>query len=458
MLHQDGRLSSFISLLFLAPFFFGCGHQDKFPNRPLTLICPWAAGGGTDRVSRQLAVHLEADLGVPVNVINATGGRGVTGHSRGLHARPDGYTMVLATVELNMMHWSGLTELTYRDSTPLMSVNEDAAALIVRTDAPWKSLSDLEAEIRSKPKQLTASGTATGGIWHLALAGWLLDAGMNADDVTFVSATGAGPSLRELIGGGLDMVCCSLPEAGTLLKGGQVRALGVMAPERLNDYPRVKTFAELGQDFSLGVWRGLMLPKGTPQQTTDVLVAAIERVVQGKTNVGGKTFPESMQIEGFNSSWRRPNEFRQFLAESDTKFGELLTDDAMRSVNEDRYNPMAFPGIVLVLLATCLVALLLQQRSCRRHAKLDNSIRPGGVREANITNLVMFVLAIAAFAQFGDVVGFVLLAGAMLLVMFWWLGCRWWVNLLTTVLLVPSVYQVFVHVLRVPLSRGMLGW
>ena len=132
-------LSCLLALLLLASVFFGCGQEERYPNRPLTLVCPWAAGGGTDRVSRQLAAYLEAELGVPVNVINATGGRGVTGHSRGLHARPDGYTMVLATVELNMMHWSGLTRLTYQDSTPLMSVNEDAAALIVRTDAPWQS-------------------------------------------------------------------------------------------------------------------------------------------------------------------------------------------------------------------------------------------------------------------------------------------------------------------------------
>ena len=446
------------TLLALAFLFCGCGHQQEYPNRPVTLVCPWAAGGGTDRVSRQLAVHLEAALGVPVNVINATGGRGVTGHSRGLHARPDGYTMLLATVELNMMHWSGLTGLTYKDSTPLMSVNEDAAALIVPTDAPWQTLSELEADIRSKPKQLTASGTATGGIWHLALAGWLLEAGLKADDVTFVSATGAGPSLRELIGGGLDMVCCSLPEAGTLLKGGQVRALGVMAAERLDDYPQVETFAEQGQDFSLGVWRGLMLPKETPRHITDALVGAVERVVKGETDVGGKTFPESMQVEGFNSSWRSPDQFRQFLAESDAKFGKLLTDEAMRSVNEDRYNPMAFPGIVLVFLATCLLASIVSRRLRRPHVELDDSSRPGEARAANITNLVVVVSAIAAFALFGQVIGFVLLAGATLLVMLWWLGVRWWVSLLIAALLGPGVYQVFVHVLRVPLPRGLLGW
>ena len=142
-----------VLLAYWAPFFLGCVGQERFPSRPITLICPWAAGGGTDRDSRMTAVYLETEPGVPVNVINATGGRGVTGHSHGLHAQPDGYTILMATVELNTMHWSGLTELTHADATPLMSINEDSASLIVRADAPWQTLGELEAEIRGKPKQ-----------------------------------------------------------------------------------------------------------------------------------------------------------------------------------------------------------------------------------------------------------------------------------------------------------------
>ncbi len=103
------RLVAVIAILLVA----GCGATETYPSRPITLVCPWAAGGGTDRVSRRMAVYLEQELGVPVNVINATGGKGVTGHRRGLRARPDGYTITMITLELNTMHWSGLTRLTY---------------------------------------------------------------------------------------------------------------------------------------------------------------------------------------------------------------------------------------------------------------------------------------------------------------------------------------------------------
>ena len=90
----------------------GCRHAESYPSRPITLVCPWAAGGGTDRVSREMAMLLERELGEPVSVINATGGKGVSGHNRGLSARPDGYTLTMITFELNTMHCAGLTELT----------------------------------------------------------------------------------------------------------------------------------------------------------------------------------------------------------------------------------------------------------------------------------------------------------------------------------------------------------
>ena len=158
----------------------GCTRKGSFPNRPITFICPWGAGGGTDRISRQLAFLLEQELGVPVNVVNATGGGGVTGHSRGARARPDGYTITIVTVELNMLHWRGLTGISYEDFRPVMMVNQDAAAVFLRTDSQWKTLGELEQAIRDNPGKLKASGTAFGGIWHVALARWLTSVDLQA--------------------------------------------------------------------------------------------------------------------------------------------------------------------------------------------------------------------------------------------------------------------------------------
>ena len=173
----------------------GCDRTESFPNRPITFICPWSAGGGTDGISRQLAFLLEQELGVPVNVVNATGGGGVTGHSRGARARADGYTITMVTVELNMLHWRGLTSISHEDFQPVMMVNQDAAAVFVRTDSSWKTLGELEQAIRANPGKLKASGTAFGGIWHVALAGWLTRVDLQATDVTWIAMSGARPSV-----------------------------------------------------------------------------------------------------------------------------------------------------------------------------------------------------------------------------------------------------------------------
>ncbi|KPK43583.1 MAG: ABC transporter substrate-binding protein, partial [Phycisphaerae bacterium SG8_4] len=220
----------------------GCDRKDSFPNRPITFICPWGAGGGTDGISRQLGFLLEKELGVPVNVVNATGGGGVTGHSRGARARPDGYTITMVTVELNMLHWRGLTSISHEDFRPVMMVNQDAAAVFVRADSEWKTLPELEQAIRDNPGRLRASGTAFGGIWHVAVAGWLTTVGLQASDVTWIAMSGAAASRQELMAGGLDVLVCSVPEAQVLLKADKIRCLGVMADERLPGYPEIPTF------------------------------------------------------------------------------------------------------------------------------------------------------------------------------------------------------------------------
>src|SRR5262245_3559646 len=149
------------------------GAGAAFPDRPITLVVPWAAGGGTDAIARYIGAALEKELGQPVNVVNRTGGNGVVGHSAVATSTPDGYTIGLITLEINMMHWMGLTQLTHADYTPLALINADPAAIHVRGDSEIKTLNDLIAAIKANPGKLKASGTSQGGSWHLALAGML---------------------------------------------------------------------------------------------------------------------------------------------------------------------------------------------------------------------------------------------------------------------------------------------
>jgi tripartite-type tricarboxylate transporter receptor subunit TctC len=426
----------------------GCSRGRQFPDAPILLVCPWAAGGGTDRVARQIAVLLEQDLGVPVNVVNVTGGDGVTGHSRGALARPDGHTLTLVTVEIASLHWRGMTNISHRDFAPIGLVNRDAAAVFVRADAPWRSLRDLENAIRQRPRALRASGTATAGIWHLAVAGWLSAVGLNPGDITWVSIAGAAPSMQELLAGGLDFVSCSLAEAQALLAGGRVRALGVMADERVPQFPNVLTFAELGIGWSLGTIRGVAAPKDTPAERVATLAAALERVVEGEA------YRRALLQSGFTPAYQQPAAFRATLENMDTRLGGLLTSDAFRGVGSTRFGPMFFPSILIGALVIVVALLLWAARAAREPAAAD---RPPAQPGAN-WRAAEVVIWVAAYVALAEPLGFVITAALLLFAYLYRLGTRLPVAAALALTLVPAVYQLFAVALRVPLPRGVLGW
>ncbi len=155
------------------------GFAQAYPNRPVTVVVPWGAGGGTDATARIVAALLEKELGQPFNVVNRTGGSGVVGHSAIASAAPDGYTIGMITVEISMMHWQGLTELAPTSYTPLALMNEDPPGIQVSATSPYKTVKELADAIKAAPAgKMKASGTGQGGIWHLALVGWLKAMGL----------------------------------------------------------------------------------------------------------------------------------------------------------------------------------------------------------------------------------------------------------------------------------------
>src|SRR5690606_2805460 len=170
------------------------------------MIVPWGTGGCTDATARIIASQLEKALGQPVNVVNRTGGNGVVGHSAIAKAKPDGYTLGMLTVEIAMMKKQGLTNLSPADYTALALMNVDPAAVSVRADAPYKTMSDLMDDIKANPGKLKASGTGQGGIWHIALAGLLKNMKLDPKAVPFVPSNGAAPAMLELAAGGIDIV------------------------------------------------------------------------------------------------------------------------------------------------------------------------------------------------------------------------------------------------------------
>ena len=292
---------------------------QAYPSRPITLIVPWGAGGGTDATARIIGSLLEKDLGQPVTVVNRTGGSGVVGHSAIASAAPDGYTLGMATVEIGMMHWQGLTELSGTSYTPLGLVNADPAGLQVRADSPYKTVQDLLAAIKANPGKFKATGTGQGGIWHLAIAGLLRDQKIDPAALPWVPSNGAAPGLQDMIAGGVEVAPTSLPEARSLIDAGKVRSLAVMNATPSALYPNVPTLkAALGSDWTMAAWRGLVAPKGIPAEARDKLAAAIKKVA------ASKDYTEFMAKQGYGVIYAAPDDFAKFMAKSDAELGATM--------------------------------------------------------------------------------------------------------------------------------------
>jgi tripartite-type tricarboxylate transporter receptor subunit TctC len=293
--------------------------QAAYPERPITVVVPWGAGGGTDAVARILGALMEKDLGQPINVVNRTGGSGVVGHHAIASAAPDGYTIGILTIEIGMMHHVKLTELTGASYTPIGLVNGDPAAVQVRADAPYKSLKDLVAAIKANPGKLKGSGTGVGGIWQLAMAGLLQDMKIDPAALAWVPSNGAAPGLNELMAGAIDVVPCSLPEARALIEAGKVRSLAVMDARPAALFPDVPTVKQAtGSGWTLVGWRGVGGPKGLPAAIQQRLVASLKKAHDSKE------FRDFMQARGYAVLWAGPQDFARFMAKSDADLGAVM--------------------------------------------------------------------------------------------------------------------------------------
>lgn len=307
------------SVLALAAAMSVSAVHAAWPERPITLLVPWAAGGGTDATARIVGALMEKELGQPVNVVNRAGGNGVVGHHAISSAPPDGYTLGMITVEISMMHHQGLTQLTPRNFTPLALMNVDPAAITVSAASPYKTMDDLVKAIKANPGKLKASGTGQGGIWHLALAGMLKDMKIEPSAVPFVPSNGAAPAMLDLAAGGIDIAPVALPEARSLIDAGKARPLAIMANAPAALYPQVPTLkSATGSDWTMGVWRGIAGPKGLPAEVQARMEAVLKKINDSRE------FRDFMATRGFGVAYADGAAFGKFMDKGDADMGQTL--------------------------------------------------------------------------------------------------------------------------------------
>lgn len=237
--------------------------------------------------------------------------------TEGANAKPDGYTVSMVFVELTMFEHLGLSPLTHNDFKPIALINLDPAALTVPADAPYDTVEEFIAYAKENPG-LKIGNAGTGSIWHIAAEIVGAEAGIELNHVPF---EGAAPAVTALVGGHVDAVTVSPAEVKTQLDAGNLKTLAVMSDERSNIIPDVPTFSEAGLEVSnIGTWRGLTVPKDTPDDIVATLEAAFMKAAEQEE------FTSFMENSGLGIQLKSSNEFQQFMDENYELFGKMIKD------------------------------------------------------------------------------------------------------------------------------------
>ena len=253
--------------------------QD-YPAKPIRLIVPWVAGGGTDIVARIITQRLAENLGQPIVIDNRPGANGIIGAEIAAKAPADGYTMVLHAVEhfINASVYGKLPYDTVKDIAPVTMVATHYLVLIVSPAAPTKSVAELVALAKSKPDQLNFGSWGTGSLAQLS--GELLKS-MTAASMTHVPFKGAPQAATDVMAGRISFMFTTMPTGLPQIQAGRLRALAVTSAQRLPFLADVPTMIESGYPgFEVQSWRGLYVPAKTPRRVIDMLHDQTVKVIQ----------------------------------------------------------------------------------------------------------------------------------------------------------------------------------
>ena len=258
---------------------FPAAAQDKYPSRAIEIIIPYAPGGGSDIMVRNMVKVIEQHklVTVPLAVVNRPGGGGAIARTQFSRARPDGYTLGVMDPNPVLQQLLGEAQQDYRkDFTYIAKLVDDVNFLIVRTDSPIKTLAEVVAEIKKRgPKRFTIAGTATGSQDHMASLDF--DAAIKMETNYLITKSG-NEVLTTLLGGHVDAAWANPSECIEQYKAGQVRIIAVADTKRIADFPDVPTFKEAGVDMVSYNWRGIGGPPALPKTVVDYWIDTLTKM------------------------------------------------------------------------------------------------------------------------------------------------------------------------------------
>src|SRR6516162_5472420 len=306
-----------IVLLMAATPSLAAAPDPAFPGgKPIEMTVMFGAGSAADVTARYLADGMAKLLGVPVPVVNRTGGGGAIGYNHVSRQRPDGHSIIWNSNSISSTYHSGVLPFDYRAFDPVARVSVETPVIAVRADAPWKTLDELIQHARAEPGKVRIGNSGTGSHTHFSASALFATAGAKAVDVPF----GEGQAVVNLLGDRIEGVV-QLPAAlVSHVKNGDLRVLAVLGSKRDPVFPDVPTASELGYSVALDMWRGIAVPKGTPKAVIAKLQDAIRRTVDSQA------FKDAGKTIGYTPAYLPADEFGRLIAHDDEKLAQLMTD------------------------------------------------------------------------------------------------------------------------------------
>ena len=295
--------------------------QDKYPSKPITWVCPYAAGGNADSRSRQVAKAMSAILGQPIIIDNKAGAGGNIGTEVIARAKPDGYTIGMgnfAPLAVNHALFKKLNFDPANDVVPIGLIEKGPLILMVRNDSPYKSVKDIVAAAKANPGKLSYASGGIGGSHHLS--GALLENAAGIDLIHAPYKSGAAGA-TDLMGGQVQMMFEQMYSAMPAIKGGRLRALAITSKTRSPLLPDLPTMAEQGfPAIEVLNWQGLIAPKGISPELVKTLNAALNKALQDPE------VKEKILSQGNEMGGGTPEVFAALIKTEAPRWGKVVRD------------------------------------------------------------------------------------------------------------------------------------
>jgi tripartite-type tricarboxylate transporter receptor subunit TctC len=290
---------------------------QQFPaGKPVEMTVMFGAGSAADTTARELAKGMEKVLGVPVPIVNRTGGGGAIGYSYVQQQKPDGYSIIWNSNSVSTNYHAGIMAFDYKAFDAVARVSVETPAIAVRADAPWKNLKELVSFAKANPGKVRIGNSGTGSHTHFVASALFGSSDAKITNVPFTEGQAVVNLLGSRIEGVVQLPAALVPH----VKSGDLRVLAVLGDKRDPVFPDVPTAKELGFSVSLDMWRGIAVPTGTPKP----IIAKLQDAI--KASVESQSFKDAGKTIGFVPAYLPAQDFAKLIATDDTRLAQLMDD------------------------------------------------------------------------------------------------------------------------------------